>query len=29
MLRPFRSMPSFGSLTQQEIADLVAYIGTL
>ncbi|OGD31743.1 MAG: hypothetical protein A2V45_15880 [Candidatus Aminicenantes bacterium RBG_19FT_COMBO_58_17] len=29
MLRPFRSMPSFGSLTQQEIADLVGYLKTL
>jgi cytochrome c2 len=27
--RPFRSMPSFGSLTAPEIADLVAYMRTL
>ena len=29
MKSPFRSMPSFGSLTQQEIADLVGYLKTL
>jgi len=29
MMRPFRSMPSFGSLTPQEVADLVAYLKTL
>jgi len=29
MMRPFRSMPSFGSLTPQEVADLVAYLRTL
>lgn len=29
MVRPFRSMPSFGSLTAQEIADLIAYLKTL
>jgi cytochrome c2 len=29
MMRPFRSMPSFGSLIPQEVADLVAYLKTL
>ena len=29
MMSPFRSMPSFGSLTPQEVADLVAYLKTL
>ena len=29
MISPFRSMPSFGSLTPQEVADLVAYLKTL
>ncbi len=29
MRRPFRSMPSFGSLAPQEVADLVAYLKTL
>jgi mono/diheme cytochrome c family protein len=29
MIRPFRRMPSFGSLTPREIADLVAYLKTL
>jgi len=29
MIRPFRNMPSFGSLTPQEVADLVAYLKTL
>jgi len=29
MMRPFRSMPSFGSLTPQEVADLIAYLKTL
>jgi len=29
MMMPFRSMPSFGSLTPQEVADLVAYLKTL
>jgi cytochrome c2 len=29
LMSPFRSMPSFGSLTAQEIADLVAYLRTL
>jgi cytochrome c553 len=29
MTVPYRSMPSFGDLPAQEVADLVAYIGTL
>ena len=29
MISPFRSMPSFGSLTPQEVADLIAYLKTL
>jgi cytochrome c2 len=29
LVKPFRSMPSFASLTAQEIADLIAYLRTL